>query len=289
MAQEIINYGAAANDGTGDPLRTAFIKTDDNFDQIWAAGPVGSNVTIINNTVLVVNTNGNLVLSPNGIGVIQTNSRVVPRLNNTYDLGSPNLTYRSAYIGSGGLSVAGNLSVAGALSTANLAVTGNVTFPADVVIDGNLTVNGETVVVNVSNLVIEDKTIVLANGTPNAAAANGAGIVVDGANASILYDSTANVWAMNIGLDVNGLQTTDSFAVTTNGFVWFMGGDILTTPNGGTWYADTEGNDEYISSAFDGFISVSALYASGNVASEIDLEHGQLRLNVHNYDNSIYT
>jgi hypothetical protein len=289
MAQEIINYGASVNDGTGDPLRTAFIKTDDNFDQIWAAGPVGSNITILNNTVSVVNTNGNLVLSPNGIGAIQTNSRVVPRVDNTYDLGSPNLTYRSAYIGSGGLSVAGNLSVSGALSAANLAVSGNVIFPADVVIDGNLTVNGETVVVNVSNLVIEDKTIVLANGTPNAAAADGAGIVIDGANASILYDSTANVWTMNIGLDVNGLQTTNSFAVTTNGFAWFMGGDILTTPNGGTWFSDVVGNDEYISSAFDGFISMSALYASGNVASEIDLEHGQLRLNANDINGNSYT
>ena len=287
--QQQINYGAAANDGQGDPLRTAFIKTDDNFDNVWLAGPVGSNITIANNTVQVNNTNGNLVLSPNGIGVIQTNSRVVPRLNNTYDLGAANLTYRSAYIGSGGLSVAGNLSVAGALSAANLSIAGNVTFPADVVIAGNLTVNGETVIVNVSNLVIEDKTIVLANGTPNAAAANGAGIIVDGANASILYNSTANIWTMNIGLDVNGLQTTDSFAVVTNGFSWFIGGNVLATPNGGTWYSDTNGNDEYISSAFDGFISMSALYASGNIGSQLDLEHGQLKINVHDYNDNFYT
>ena len=27
--QQQIDYGAAANDGTGDPLRTAFIKTDE--------------------------------------------------------------------------------------------------------------------------------------------------------------------------------------------------------------------------------------------------------------------
>ena len=112
MAQEIINYGASANDGTGDPLRTAFIKTDDNFDQIWAAGPVGSNITILNNTVSVTDTNGNLVLNPNGVGVIQTNSRVIPRLNNTYDLGSSDQRYRSAYVGTGGLSVTGNVTAA---------------------------------------------------------------------------------------------------------------------------------------------------------------------------------
>lgn len=113
MAQEIINYGTTANDGTGDPLRTAFIKTDNNFDQIWAAGPVGSNISIINNTVGVSNTNGNLILSPNGIGVIQTKNKLVPSIDNSYDLGAANLRYRSAYIGQGGITVSGNLSVSG--------------------------------------------------------------------------------------------------------------------------------------------------------------------------------
>ena len=59
--QQIINYGATANDGTGDPLRTAFIKTDDNFDNVWLAGPVGSNITISNNTIQSNNTNGNII------------------------------------------------------------------------------------------------------------------------------------------------------------------------------------------------------------------------------------
>jgi hypothetical protein len=98
MSQQIvINYGAAPNDGTGDPLRTAFIKTDENFDNIWLAGPVGSNVTIANNTISVTDTNGNLVLSPNGIGVIQTNSRLAPLANLTYDIGSSALRYRNIY------------------------------------------------------------------------------------------------------------------------------------------------------------------------------------------------
>lgn len=121
MAKQIINYGASANDGTGDPLRTAFIKTDNNFDQIWNAGPVGSNITILNNTVGVTNTNGNLILSPNGTGVIQTNAPLFPRLNNTYGLGYANLRYRSLYIGSGGIDLAGDLSLA---NIANLHIPG---------------------------------------------------------------------------------------------------------------------------------------------------------------------
>jgi hypothetical protein len=34
MALQIINIGSSANDGTGDQLRTAFDKVNDNFDEI---------------------------------------------------------------------------------------------------------------------------------------------------------------------------------------------------------------------------------------------------------------
>jgi hypothetical protein len=36
MTQQIINVGASANDGLGDPLRTAFTKCNNNFDQLFA-------------------------------------------------------------------------------------------------------------------------------------------------------------------------------------------------------------------------------------------------------------
>lgn len=38
MAKQTINIGTAANDGTGDPLRTAFTKTNANFTEIYNAG-----------------------------------------------------------------------------------------------------------------------------------------------------------------------------------------------------------------------------------------------------------
>lgn len=36
MAQQSINIGSEANDGTGDQLRTAFDKVNDNFDEVYA-------------------------------------------------------------------------------------------------------------------------------------------------------------------------------------------------------------------------------------------------------------
>lgn len=35
MTQQTINIGTAANDGTGDPLRTAFTKVNENFGDLY--------------------------------------------------------------------------------------------------------------------------------------------------------------------------------------------------------------------------------------------------------------
>jgi len=45
MAKQTINIGASANDGTGDPLRNAFDKTNDNFNEIYLAIGNGTNAT----------------------------------------------------------------------------------------------------------------------------------------------------------------------------------------------------------------------------------------------------
>ena len=44
MAKQTINIGTTANDGTGDPLRTAFDKVNDNFNELYSddAGDVDS-------------------------------------------------------------------------------------------------------------------------------------------------------------------------------------------------------------------------------------------------------
>lgn len=36
MAREVINIGTAPNDGTGDPLRTAFTKCNSNFAEVYS-------------------------------------------------------------------------------------------------------------------------------------------------------------------------------------------------------------------------------------------------------------
>ena len=132
--QQIIDYGATANDGLGDPLRTAFIKTDENFSNIWAAGPVGSNITIVNNTIQNDSTNGNIILKPNGIGVVQSNAHVLPNTADVRNLGSANRRWRTLYVGIGGIDNIGNL-------TANNFTTNDFIANGDATIGGNLSVN----------------------------------------------------------------------------------------------------------------------------------------------------
>ncbi len=42
MAKQIINVGSSANDGTGDPNRTAFQKCNSNFDELYSDGGKGT-------------------------------------------------------------------------------------------------------------------------------------------------------------------------------------------------------------------------------------------------------
>lgn len=48
MAQQVINVGAAPNDGTGDPLRTAMTKANANFSALW---PIATQVASASATI----------------------------------------------------------------------------------------------------------------------------------------------------------------------------------------------------------------------------------------------
>jgi hypothetical protein len=79
MVQQVINIGSAANDGTGDPLRTAFTKANQNFTELYGRGAAGANFDFTDNTLASTNTNGNIELNPNGTGtvIIQDNKFMI--------------------------------------------------------------------------------------------------------------------------------------------------------------------------------------------------------------------
>ena len=67
----------------------------------------------------------------------------------------------------------------------------------DLTLSGNLTVSGTTTTINTATLDVADLNITIADGAADAAAANGAGITVDGASANITYTSATDSWDFN--------------------------------------------------------------------------------------------
>jgi len=86
--------------------------------------------------------------------------------------------------------------------------SGVVNFADNVNITGDLTVDGTTTTINSTTLEVDDLNITVASGAADAASANGAGLTVDGANATLNYSSAGDIWEINKGLGLV-LSTVD--------------------------------------------------------------------------------
>ena len=134
-----------------------------------------------------------------------------------------NVATARANLGLGTMAVetaADYLTTAGATAAyaplAGATFTGAVTG-TDLTLSGNLTVNGTTVTVNATTLDVADKNITIADGAADAAAANGAGITVDGAAANITYTSATDTWDFNKA--IAGTYTNLQPVINTNAAV----------------------------------------------------------------------
>ena len=78
MAKQTIGIGSAANDGTGDPLRSAFDKINDNFSEIYTelGGSSLSSLSLSGNALISDVTNSDINITPNGTGVVIINSNL---------------------------------------------------------------------------------------------------------------------------------------------------------------------------------------------------------------------
>lgn len=120
MSQQYINIGSTPNDGLGDPIRTAFQKTNQNFSELYAnSGNGGGNVNFSN-----------------------VSSSIIPSANITYSLGNSTNWWANAWFGSntiyiGGIpiGVTGNILTVGGNAVVTTGNTGNTVL-------GNIIVNG---------------------------------------------------------------------------------------------------------------------------------------------------
>jgi hypothetical protein len=131
--------------------------------------------------------------------------------------------------GTGALVVTGGAGIG-----ANLYVGGNTT------IIGNLTVVGTTTAVQSTTLDVSDLNITVAKGASTAAAANGAGLTVDGAGATLTYLNATDTWNFNKGL-VGTTITTGGLQAQAIGNVT-PGTAAFTTATAGGLQAQAIGN-----------------------------------------------
>ena len=75
-------------------------------------------------------------------------------------------------------------------------------YAGTVIIRGDLTIQGTTTTVNSTTVSIDDLNLELAADAANAAAADGGGITLAGANATILYDAGTDRWDFNKAIDL---------------------------------------------------------------------------------------
>lgn len=98
-----------------------------------------------------------------------------------------------------------------------------------VTIMGDLVVRGNTTTIFSTNVDISDVLLTLASGSTTGLKSNNAGIRLGDGYASLLYDSTTNLWDINIGLDISGGLTVSS-ALNANAGIDFSG-NILPKNN----------------------------------------------------------
>jgi len=138
------------------------------------------------------------------------------------------------------------------ITSANISVTGNAT------ITGNLTVQGTTTTIDSTTVNVADLNITVAKGAANATAANGAGLTVDGAGATLTYNSTTDRWVVNKDFETTGTIYGTVNAAASSAAKWTTARDLSLT-----------GDATATLTAVDGTANVSAALTLATVNSNV--------------------
>ena len=137
MAQQTLNVGSNANDGTGDTLRVAMTKVNDMFTELYLSPLTGGDLSFSGNEISATRSNEDLVFSPSGTGgiafpaiTINDNNIEGTRSNDDINI-KPNGT---------GSVVFGAIKIAGTSLSSDDSTAINVND--NLIVDGNATVTG---------------------------------------------------------------------------------------------------------------------------------------------------
>ena len=238
MAQQTLNIGSTANDGTGDTLRVAMDKVNDNFNEIYASPLFTADIVISGNEIRANRSNDDLVFKPSGTGAItfpaitiNDNNIEGTRSNDNINLkpsGTGSVVFGSIKINgtslssddssfiniNEGLIVDGTLAVSGASTltgatniSSTLAVPSGLTTLSTLTVSGASSLTGTT---TIDNLTFNDNTI---GSSSNA-------------DINLTPGGTGSVVISNLTVDSN-INITDNVIKTTQ-----SNSDLVISPSG---------------------------------------------------------
>ena len=283
MARQLINIGTIENDGTGDKLRDAMDKINDNFSEVYTelGGDSLSNLDLSGNTISSANSNGDIILDPNGTGEVKVDNLAIS--GNTISSTDTNGNITLDPDGTGSVVIDSPVSITGALTlstalSANVTgdLTGDVTgtvssisnHDTDNLSEGSsnlyytdarsraaLSATGSIAYNNSTGVISFTDAVTSVNGNTGAVVLSLSDIGVDGQldgdlvgsvfgnDSTILVDGGANEVVGTIN-STSGTITTLN-ATTIQGFTSLSGaGDAIIT--GGVFYGDETQVDRYL-------------------------------------------
>jgi hypothetical protein len=239
MSRQIINVGTAPNDGLGDPLRTAYIKCNDNFAELYSRAQSEPPVTAIGspgdeagmyaydeNTFYYCYANydgsstiwGQLAdFQPTAINNGTSNIVVGASANITVGVaGVSNL----AVFSTAGIDVTGNLTTTGNLNTDHINTTGSIKTNANIQAQGSMYANNFY-----ANASLTSGSMVTGNVTSNATVSGvslsasgnitGGNVVVTGVVKGATVSATGNVTGGNL-ITAGAISATGSITSAGN-------------------------------------------------------------------------
>ena len=228
MAQQTLNVGSNANDGTGDTLRSAMIKVNDMFTELYLSPLSGGDLEFLGNKISATRSNEDLVFSPAGTGgvafpAIRINDNAIEgtRSNENINLlpnGTGSVIFGAININgtslssddssiiniNDGLIVDGTMNVSGATTLSGATnLSSTLAVPSALTTLSTLNVTGATNLIGtttIDNLTFNDNTIGSSSNADINLTPGGTGSVVI---ANLTVDS-------NINITDNEIKTTQS-------------------------------------------------------------------------------
>jgi len=248
MPKQTINIGSSANDGTGDPLRTAFQKINDNFAELYGddssadtftspqiTTPTITGLTTIDNLIfndsqISTATNANLELNPGGSGTIEL--QAATNVTGALDVTGAATLDTSLTLASG--ATVTEFSTNTALGTSNTVVpTQNAvkTYVDAQVTASNLSFAGDTG--GTLNIDLDSETLTIAGGT---------GIDTSGSSDTLTVAIDSSVVTLTGGQTltnkiltsptITGATTIDNLTFDDNIIGTASNADLILTPGG---------------------------------------------------------